>query len=807
MKKTEKKYLSFLLSFLLSLTFFYSFNVRYLIYALVTGAVWGLFLEKYSVKKNEWLYCELVKVSLSNLLALGLDKWLVHHTLHTDIINMIAFAAYVCFLLWIWNKCRSIKKEEQQTALTAEKKQLFPKRQYDLERILEYIEAFQIVGMNGAWGSGKSFLIEQMKKSSLIQENYEVIEIDLLSCNLDEIQITLLNEMEVILRKNGIFSRHSVKLKQMLKEEKFLYSLANTLLAEDMPFSKALQGFREELGRLNRKILIIYEDIDRITEREVIQKIFGISEKLAGANIKVLYQYDEENLKKCGFDRNYLEKYLPYVVNLAEINFTEMLEQVFVSRNTKPEILYMEDFSFFRYNVHADAKVAKKLGLSEEFSLCLQGVTIRKIEHFLEELERTLQSNADYQKKENKRIVIVFFFLKHFCEPYYEKLKQGEELIECLLFQDEAETYTMLELLKLQEEYEQGKAGLSYDRLQKIFSKKENCDTYGILALFGYDYHAYEISREREAIQNEPVENIKANNANEKINRIIWNLLSNGKSENTDYEENVRELIRKVLSKPEDEWVEAYWRHMNDICNGKFPKRDNETVQLFGMQIYTQLFQAFRVCDVSEAEWLKLIKLYFMLEKNSAISVEFIEMINYCDVKKRKVYLEVLYHFNDMPIEGNLNSLRCYRTFLKKYLGAIETLGYTGNMNIWPLEGREGIEHSIPVIEQYMDNCMKELEKSDTELDIVEFHAEITVIKIFIKKNLELIHHAKKAGVPKTKVNTTWETRWKDQKLMDELCAANLSEKELMNELQKCYREEKLDPREIKVILKHYRSV
>ena len=74
---------------------------------------------------------------------------------------------------------------------------LFVEHKYDLKRLLNYLENFSIIGINGEWGSGKSFLTDHLK-------NFILIKIDLLSCNIDEIQTVILNELDKLLKNQGI---------------------------------------------------------------------------------------------------------------------------------------------------------------------------------------------------------------------------------------------------------------------------------------------------------------------------------------------------------------------------------------------------------------------------------------------------------------------------------------------------------------------------------------------------------------------------------------------------------------------------
>ena len=96
-----------------------------------------------------------------------------------------------------------------------DKKELFEERKEDLKRLEKYLKDFNIVGIDGDWGSGKSFLTDHL-------EGYIKIKIDLLACNEDDIQIVVLNELDKLLKNQRIFSSYSPKLKKILRKERFL---------------------------------------------------------------------------------------------------------------------------------------------------------------------------------------------------------------------------------------------------------------------------------------------------------------------------------------------------------------------------------------------------------------------------------------------------------------------------------------------------------------------------------------------------------------------------------------------------------
>jgi hypothetical protein len=55
----------------------------------------------------------------------------------------------------------------------AEQENLFHKRGKDLKRILDYVENFNIIGIEGVWGNGKTFLVQNLKEQ-LKRESKEV---------------------------------------------------------------------------------------------------------------------------------------------------------------------------------------------------------------------------------------------------------------------------------------------------------------------------------------------------------------------------------------------------------------------------------------------------------------------------------------------------------------------------------------------------------------------------------------------------------------------------------------------------------
>ncbi|MDO5392925.1 MAG: hypothetical protein Q4F24_17820, partial [Eubacteriales bacterium] len=57
--------------------------------------------------------------------------------------------------------------------------------------------------------------------------------------------------------------------------------------------------------------------------------------------------------------------------------------------------------------------------------------------------------------------------------------------------------------------------------------------------------------------------------------------------------------------------------------------------------------------------------------------MEMVEFLNYCDLTKKDIFLEIIRAFNKCRVLGNMNTQKGFATFFKKYLSAVWYLGYT----------------------------------------------------------------------------------------------------------------------------------
>lgn len=280
-----------LLTILFSFVLFFSFDVAFTLYLGVSFAVFLLFNVSFCVRKNIKFYISYTICAFSNLGVFLFKKFQEGYWICWDkedfFFIVYAFLLLVIFLTVLVKKV-SMKKGN--TVI----ENYFSERKYDLERLCEYINKFPMVGLNSIWGDGKTYLYKLFKEK--YDKEYYHASICVMTLTIDSIEQFIANEINYILEKNMIFSRASKKFNSLLQNDIF-YGFGN-LFSKNSSYTEIFRELIQDVEKLERPILITFEDIDRIQEKETIYKIFAISELLTSESkrMKILFQYDEDRL-------------------------------------------------------------------------------------------------------------------------------------------------------------------------------------------------------------------------------------------------------------------------------------------------------------------------------------------------------------------------------------------------------------------------------------------------------------------------------------------------------------------------------
>lgn len=613
---------------------------------------------------------------------------------------------FLDFLLWagllLWS-CRA------DTAPKREKPPLFKEQVPDKARLIQYIQDLPIVGIHAKWGNGKSFLWENLRSD--LQAQFEIVQIDLLACDLDQIEAFLIRELEKL---GGI--------------------------AGESGFSDTFDSLQQELERLPKKVLLNFEDIDRIRSEEVIRKIFAISEKLASDRVHVVFQYNKEALPGRLQDKEYLEKYVPFNVGLTPISFASLVEYFWDRFEMDNLPLKKDALSLIGVTRPSYETLNSAVGLDAEASFDLTSmVSIRKVQFYLEEVKSLLTSNEEFARQTNAETVAMVLLVKHFFWNEYAALQTKTSPLKIFLFKTEEGPLTLLELADRYRKPQREEPEAREQRcaaLEEVLQRGENSEHLWLLMLLGYQIPFQGGDEERNRKQK-----VQTEMHNAKIDHLVWNVMANGVSELTDEENEVEELLHKVFyDAKKEEWLARWEAYQLDRTNGRFPK-DNKTVMMGGDNALACSFRAMARARKYAKVQTQLLELLIELDRAKeapAVSDVLLECLSYCDWFNGQDLILMADFFATLNGGKNPEHLPFYRTFFQNTMNAIVLNRYCERMGSFMFEwsDKDGFaEHEIEQLKYLKQQLEEEREKQTVPF----LQEELDTLIRFVEKNRELL--------------------------------------------------------------------
>nr|WP_318707568.1 P-loop NTPase fold protein [uncultured Treponema sp.] len=778
------------ISAILSALLFLSVDIGFYPYIIISGLLIIFFSINYCICKNKKFYRTFLLIDIINIIEFLAKKYFDGFRFCFDIQDKVYIGYFITLFIIL-----GITFADSFNSTKAKYENLFSERKYDLDRLINYLQQFNTVGINAHWGDGKSYLFKLFQDKS--KDQYYFINIGVLSVTVDTIEKFVVDEINHILEENGIYSSASSKIKDFVKQPVF-HDLGN-LFVDSNSYTELFDTLLKDVQRLKKTIVITFEDIDRIKSTETIYKIFALADKLASENIKILYQYDEnELLKILQVKKLYLEKYIPYTIELTQIKF-ERIIAVFLKNNKYKNICY-KDFEFLTLRtIFIPWQIQKKLGINFNLELDIFGFSIRKIQIFLEEVNNALENELfiDY-----KRQIITFFFIKHFMYHIFEKLSIEDTFIDSCKFIYKKKNYTIYELFN---DFESGE--LKDNDILSVFKNTQNRDILALICFFDYKFSwSPKVDNEQNTDkvyinQTEEVSSIKDNQNNEKIDRLIWNLLCNGKSEYTDFEEAVKLMKELVLNLPIEKQEEGYSNFWNKLSNGEFDKFDNMTVFRFGVADAYPIFQAFRIYEQDAEVWKRLIDFYLTHNKIKNINSSLLQVFKYCLISNKEVYFYVLKKFNKLVITGNMNDTKSYRSFFISYTEAFSNLGYINTRELNYIS--EDVLHKFDVEfvkKEVIQKFIQDFNELYKRIPLEQAKNEILLMIAFLEKNIKLIEAENTLEEFKGGIKSEMSMELSTDKIIKELKEKNLTEKQLLETLKEGYEKGKYSAHEVATV-------
>lgn len=492
------------------------------------------------------------------------------------------------------------------------------------------------------------------------------------------------------------------------------------------------------------------------------------------------------------FNRNYLDKYIPYTVNLTQINFYDIVNKVLKEFEDEYEYVKKNDFNFLCIHIRLDWVLREIFNKNIEYSLKIYNYSIRKVKHFLDEIENTFENEEMYRENDLRKAVVIFYLIKHFDYDIYNKFTLSKGLIETFTLNFNGKEYTIDEII-----YKFKNNELNSRDIDKILTNDLNRRVLGYLFLIEYRFNNKE-KRGVEILEETELE-LRNNNYNDKVNRVFWHLLCKGNSEYTDMEQLVRILIRDVLGLPDDKMMDEFNNFMNKMYKQEYKDETGNIVSFYrGILEFHTLFQAMSIATSKESDWLKFLSFYFTYKKLDTVNLELIRCLKYCNLRSKNIYFFVINKFNDLKVINNMNVHDSYWQFLLKYLTALSSFGYINTHNVRSALELKDNNHNIDILKEILFQPMlQELKLLKERIPIEEPKKEIDVIIKFINKNIEIISKdtALKEESP-IKISTQVYSG-KNNIEIERLNGLNCTETELLKEIEESYQNGKISANDI----------
>lgn len=441
-------------------------------------------LDIYSIIRDILLFFLILGITM---LIKGFDLIEYKNFFIEEMLDYKAFPIYLLFIFNIFFKFTNLryksKKEQEET---------YSEREADVDYIVDFIQSNQnknifTLGIDSNYGTGKTFIVEKVLEE-LSSNKYEIIKIRCLLLEKEEVYYYIIEEIKKVLAKNLIFISNLKKFhKSILKifDSKFLGGISDFFsynsVTDDIDNLKAI------IRKLNKNIIIIFDDIDRTNDVEKIEKILSFISDFSSENIKSIVLFSSDNLKKLDerFDRDYLEKYIPLIREITKIPFIKLLKEEIKNREEELNKIDLneEDFKFLYifketdYNIYPNDEIKKR----KEFSFIRniysmfnfyeidildtitknKEITPRQIKNFMEEVIG-LCNYKNLNKKIERRIIIAYVFLKYiFYDAFYKRIDNEISFYELFPIEIEFQNEIILNLDEI-------------DLIKNLINKKTN---------------------------------------------------------------------------------------------------------------------------------------------------------------------------------------------------------------------------------------------------------------------------------------------------------------------------------------------
>ncbi|MGL5723352.1 hypothetical protein [Cetobacterium sp.] len=283
---------------------------------------------------------------------------------------------------------------------------IYDSRKLDLEKLKKYLENSNIVGIDSEWGQGKSYFVDYWRRD----ENITSILISVLNTSEKDVIDFVFKQLDKQLFREGQIEINSRVLKSFLSNQNFL-GINFSGIFSSKTYKEALKDYKKALNIREKPLYIIFDDLDRVKEKELLIKVLNLGDEIQSNKLKILYLYDQKKLNTLELDREYIEKFIPLTLGLTKLNFFDILSEKLQELKIS---LSIDEFNFLKTYF---------LEKPQDYQELVIKPTPRNIEIFLKEIESMLIIKNKFEDIKNQEIIVILFFKIFYFESIYLNLK------------------------------------------------------------------------------------------------------------------------------------------------------------------------------------------------------------------------------------------------------------------------------------------------------------------------------------------------------------------------------------------------
>lgn len=607
-------------------------------------------------------------------------------------------------------------------------KALYSERELDLKHIISTIkkESTNILGIESFWGMGKSLILDHFMYRE--KDSFVFIRIDVVALNLDDVFEYLIMQITSELEKQYIFSKKTRNFISYINNFKYGHLITN-FLGYESTYTSELENFKSSIRKLSKPIIIIFEDLDRIDDKNILRKIFYISERLTAdlsGKLKVIYQYNAKELNDKGFDNYYLQKYIPKTVQLTHIQFMKLIDYIINHdfENYQSVIKYRQIIAnmansitnWYGYSKAVIDPLEKERYLESAYNVRNIEAFIKSLSFYIKEYSDLILENDGFAK-----VLVQTCYIKYFLPKYYQTISTKFDIRSNFRINYEDNIYYIWNLLSvtMDQSIPIGLATcFSADKMRDLFSPKSNPVnfemflSYCVLELYMYNLSGLDEPRSTNISIIESNYNSSASELNrnvriklKRLEHYFYTCIAAGNEAQSTHIIFANEFADKILS---NDTIELTM--FDEFMEYSFKTFAFEDTCFVGIDTWAAIFKSFYYAsinwkeDIINSYYNKLILWFFSWYKN--------EFGNKFD----------LYLFRNLNIF--LSGVQNY--FLKNsFISMVRNLNY--------LEGDKGFSRNIYFIVFY-ENIIKSL----IDLDYISDNYKIDSYALISKSEVEI---------------------------------------------------------------------